>query len=238
MSMAWTKTKDKGKAYIAKLSDEAREKAEAETRASNKSNAARRVAEEAVPEIRVSTEVKRAKRERGESESSSKVESEMKEKAERTRKARESKAKAEAETVETARAWDEDKAKEKLEIVRFNINARGWARAKAEARVRETSNDVQRAAAEARRGQGRNSMLQVGWHWRLPPISGPVPISGDQIEIRQSLRQGRRLRLRYGERWIRRGMQGRQRRRLRLRLCKGQGCGPRQSQRRRRRSLG
>ena len=101
----------------------------------------------------------------------------MKEKAELTRKAREAKAKLGAETVEIARVYSEAKTKEKVDISRVNNEARGWERAKAKARVRDKSNAVQRAVAEARRGQGRNLMLKIGWQCRLPPISGPVPRS-------------------------------------------------------------
>ena len=97
---AWAETKDKEKAEIARLADEAREKAKAETMVRKKSNAARRVAEEAVTEIRVRTEVERAKRESAEAETSARVEAKMKEKAERMRKTREEKAKAEVSRLQ------------------------------------------------------------------------------------------------------------------------------------------
>ena len=60
------------------------------------SNAARRVAEEAVSKIRFRAEFDIANRERAGAETSAKVEAEMKEKVDSTRKSREAKAKAEA----------------------------------------------------------------------------------------------------------------------------------------------
>ena len=51
-SSTWAKSKYKKKAEIARIDDEVREKAGAETRARKKFNAARRVEEEAVAEIR------------------------------------------------------------------------------------------------------------------------------------------------------------------------------------------
>ena len=65
-----------------------------------KYNAARRVAEEAISEIRFRAEVDIAKIERAEADTSAKVEAEMKEKTESTRKAREEKAKAEASRLQ------------------------------------------------------------------------------------------------------------------------------------------
>ena len=65
-----------------------------------KYNAARRVVEEAIYEIRFRAEVDIAKIERAEAETSARVEAEMKEKAESMRKARGEKAKAEASRLQ------------------------------------------------------------------------------------------------------------------------------------------
>ena len=51
---------------------------------------------------------------------------------------------------------------------------RAWDEAKA--RVWKKANAVQKAAAEASQGQGRNLMLKGGWQRRMPPRSGPVTI--------------------------------------------------------------
>ena len=98
--------------------------------------------------------------------------------------------------MERARAWAEAKEKEKTDIDRVYVKVREWARAEAKARVRDKSNTFQRAAVDARRGKGRNPMLQGGWQYRLPPRSGPVPISREQRERGWRMRQGPRLRLR------------------------------------------
>ena len=65
--------------------------------------------------------------------------------------------------MERASAWGEAKAKEKVDISKVNAEARERASTGAEARLREKDNDVQRAAAEARRGQVRHPMLQGMW---------------------------------------------------------------------------
>ena len=61
---AWAEAKDKQRSEIARLAEVARDKADKDTRAKKKSNTARRVAEEAVAEIRVKAKVQIAKRER------------------------------------------------------------------------------------------------------------------------------------------------------------------------------
>ena len=76
--------------------------------------------------------------------------------------------------MERSRAWAKDKDKEKAEIVRVNDGARERARAEYKLTVREKDIAVQRAVSEAMKGRGRNTMVQGGWHWRLPPRSGPV----------------------------------------------------------------
>ena len=60
----FAEVKEKDKADISRLAAKARYKAEAETRARNKSNAASRVSEEAVDKIRARVEAWIAKRER------------------------------------------------------------------------------------------------------------------------------------------------------------------------------
>ena len=105
------------------------------------------MAEEAVADIRVRAEVKRAKRKRAEDETSAKVEAEIKEKAEKTREARKERANVEGETTERERAWAKSKAREKAEIARLSDEASD--KNEFEARERKNANVVNGAAVEA-----------------------------------------------------------------------------------------
>ena len=87
---SWVNTKAKKKADITRVNAESMEgeRAEAEARVGEKTNAVQRAVVEATAKIRAKTEARRRKIERSEAEASAKVEAEIKEKVERERNSR------------------------------------------------------------------------------------------------------------------------------------------------------
>ena len=72
-AISWSKVEYKDKAEIAKLSDEAREKAKFEARAKNNANTVNKMSVEAAAQISESANMKRANREWAEAEARAKA---------------------------------------------------------------------------------------------------------------------------------------------------------------------
>ena len=77
-SRAWAEAKAKEKAYISRLSEKAREKADFKAWARENANSVNRAAVKAASKIRFSVKIQGTKRERAESETRAKAEAEMK----------------------------------------------------------------------------------------------------------------------------------------------------------------